>query len=130
MCCAGFYFILMWRSVKLYLYCRRAGRTGPVSAAQRGTRHPGGGRAGRAEPKSALGASPLSSPVRQNIFLNLNSVPATPVNPGRVLGRREGSADIFGSLKSPLMDRGMESFALHGSGLGSSDFLMCTEDLN
>jgi hypothetical protein len=106
---------------------------GDMQMAQRApaqSRLHGGGRAGRAEPKSALGASPLSSPVRQNIFLNLNSVPATPVNPGRVLGRREGSADIFGSLKSPLMDRGMESFALHGSGLGSSDFLMCTEDLN
>ncbi|KAJ1487630.1 hypothetical protein T484DRAFT_1888874 [Baffinella frigidus] len=87
--------------------------------------------------------SPMASPVRANSFLNLSSVPVTPVKEhfGASLmgGRREGSAEIFSSLKSPIT-AAMDSFMSLGGGraslgsLGSvrgddADFLICCEEL-
>ena len=91
--------------------------------------------------------SPMASPLRASSFLNLSSsVPVTPVQEPRARslmgglgslitggeGRREGSAEIFSSLKSPIT-AARDSFMSLGGGrtsLGSdTDFLICCEEL-
>ena len=113
----------------------KGGRQGLVQGLAGGMGHMEMPHASETKPCAVM-HSPMASPLRANSFLNLSSVPVTPVQEPRarslVGSRREGSAEIFSSLKSPIT-AAMDSFMSLGGGrtsIGSeTDFLICCEEL-